>query len=460
VSEVITFHTPGTGLPDFEARIALGLAAAALNAVSPSAVTLAESNDHFVLTIRADDGERRLAKSLAWMCVNKLGDEEALRRLPGAHVKSVPGQARSIVGFGRQLAADPRLSHYAQRFAPVPRRGSHDFACGHSNKIFSALLVFSPYIGRPPKRNNWTGVNNLPVCGHCAVLALLGVKVFQIDIPIKGTKERFFALPQFSHSVSGDMLARYLAAAKTVWGGLDDIPADACMLALAVKSPSLLESSCGAFQCSRYEPAKAAARYGTLGEQKTVAAFRFLARSAFCRALVQAVCRNDKRTELMRHLAAAIQHSDARAAADFCRVYGTANGAWPFMHEDVTMYLAGKEVCNVNPRLLDREGDDFNAIRQVADMLKHFVAKQNFGFVDNIRKARTLGDFARILADAQREAESLVLRTKRRDPVPPFVPSQETMRRVLELANDDVQRQDIQTLLAILAFTYYRKEEQ
>mgnify|MGYP000138419900 CR=1 FL=1 len=37
---VTIFYTPGTGLPDFEMRIALGLCGAALNSVKPEKIRL------------------------------------------------------------------------------------------------------------------------------------------------------------------------------------------------------------------------------------------------------------------------------------------------------------------------------------------------------------------------------------------------------------------------------------
>jgi hypothetical protein len=154
-------------------------------------------------------------------------------------------------------------------------------------------------------------------------------------------------------------------------------------------------------------------------------------------------------------LSRALQNQEPTAAVDFARAHASATDAKSLLPWPVTQFL-GKEVCSVDQSFLDKDGEAFQVIRQVADMLQFFVKQRNFGYVDNLRKARDADEFAALLLDAQREAQSVVLDRKKHEK--PFLPGQETVRRLLEMANDEDRFRSVQTLLALLSFTYYRKE--
>ena len=103
------------------------------------------------------------------------------------------------------------------------------------------------------------------------------------------------------------------------------------------------------------------------------------------------------------------------------------------------------------------EGDKFDVIKKVSDMLQYFVRERNFGYVDNLRKARDADEFAKLLLDAQREAQSAMLDPKKQ--AKPYLPGQSTIQNMLLLVNDnEKQFHSVQTLVALLAFTYYKKE--
>ncbi len=62
------------------------------------------------------------------------------------------------------------------------------------------------------------------------------------------------------------------------------------------------------------------------------------------------------------------------------------------------------------------------------------------------------------MLDAQREAQSAMLDPKKQNNKP-FLPGQNTLQYLLQLINEDERQfKSVQTLIALLAFTYYKKE--
>lgn len=283
-----SFYTPGTGLPDFEMRIALGLCAAALNVLEPERVRLIEKLDRYVVEL--DDGPDMsfaLARGLGWLCQNRLADQSLLLRTPGFRPLHLEKQAKGVAEFGKKLS-DARYDLTNIFGVNVNKRmGAHDYACGHKDstdkKIFSALLAFSPQLGQPPKRNNPTHQINLPVCPYCGVTGLAGVAFFQIDIsisnPDRSKRERFFFLPHFQGEISGTVLAQYLAATKHIRGNLEDIPTSSGTIALLGLYPHLIDAignSIASFYVGRLDSSGNAPRYGYYVEQPAQMEILFL----------------------------------------------------------------------------------------------------------------------------------------------------------------------------------------
>jgi len=139
---------------------------------------------------------------------------------------------------------------------------------------------------------------------------------------------------------------------------------------------------------------------------------------------------------------------------DFARTYVGVKEAKVLLPMAVTDFVV-KEAFNMDKLLLD--GENFDVIKEISDMLQYFVKQRNFGYVDSLRKARNVDEFSKLLLDAQREAQSIILDQKKRDK--PFLPRQSTIRKMLLLLSEnEKQFRAIQTLVALLAFTYYKKE--
>jgi hypothetical protein len=466
MSKVTTLYTPGTGLPDFEMRIALGLCAAALNVIEPEKIKLREEFDRYVIEIvDGSDSFVNIQRSLGWLCQNRLADQSLLLRTPGFRPRHLDAQAKGVAVFGNKLLKGNY--HLADIFksSDKKRMGAHDYPCGHSgfkdDEPFGALLALSPQLGRPPKRNNVSSVNNLPLCPFCGVAGLAGTVFFQIDIsisnPDRTKKERFFFLPRFRGETNGTVLSKYLAATKHIRGNLDNIPAYAATLALLALYPHLIEaigSATDTVFVGRLDSSGNAPRYGYNIEQQVQKEIRFLD-SVYNRAFVQRCYRSDSKSELLGLLAQSLQNHDVKSALDFARSYVSATESKAFLPWATAEFFT-KEVFKMDKSLL--EGERFKVIRDVADMLQYFVKERNFGYVDNLRKARDADEFAKLLLDAQREAQSAMLDPKKQNNKP-FLPGQNTIQHLLQTINEDEKQfKSVQTLIALLAFTYYKKE--
>lgn len=505
MSQTITLYTPGTGLPDFEMRIALGLCAAALNAFAPEKVCLYQEAERYVIAIEDEQVQEKLKNSLAWLCANRIGRPEALMQISGfykakvhpstegAKVKS-EGYAKKIAKFANLI----RQSNPEKLFAITtamnkPLRRTFK-SCGHihapKTKIFDAIFPLSPEIGKIPIPRGTTKRKNLAVCSLCGVLAVLGAYSFQLhlSVPPKGKNrpELIFAfLPKFSKEIPGPALARFLSATKYVERRITELPAVASGLVLLAGYPHLVEAltihhvSLEGFSVSVAERlGNRAPRFVARFEEDCSMPVSFLQYSVRNRALVQRMLRDrtfeNSRVNILITLSRALRNSDSTALVDFARSYVVATKSqdgqlpiWALVPEPTAEFFA-KEVIEMDKKLLEPER--FDTISDFARMLKFFVARRNFGPVDNLRKARDTDEFMEIICNAQREVESIAtLKEKERNkalahldisPYLLFVPTVNKVQHLLQIVTEQEGRnfKSVQTLIALLAFTYYRKE--
>ncbi|RLG35556.1 hypothetical protein DRN98_00995 [Methanosarcinales archaeon] len=280
MNNITSLYTPGTGLPDFEMRIALGLCATALNCLTPEKIKLVEQFDRYVIEVEEEKHkvDLLLTKALGWLCQNRLSDEKLLIRIPGFRQKWLEKQARRVSEFGKRLLTDDvkLTSVFVERVEK--RKGAHVIVCGHNyskaEKIMDALLSFSPHLGKPPKRNNCANIKNLPLCPFCIAVGLAGTVLFQVDIninhPNRSKKEQIFFLPHFRGQTRGEELAQYLAITKHIDGNLDDIPAPAALLTLLSLYPHLADlfgNFDASFFIGRADSSGNAPRYGYQAER-------------------------------------------------------------------------------------------------------------------------------------------------------------------------------------------------
>jgi len=492
MSNVTTFYTPGTGLPDFEMRIALGLCAAALNAVEPDKLSLEKTEGGYAIKVKHCNAKELMRNALSWFCLNSIGDYDKLNNISGFYgailkptffkksgKERFPGYAKMFARYGMYLQkADPeKLFNIAYVRNKTIR--TVFLSCGHeknSDMKMTAITPLSPEIGKVPLPSRGhtyrRAINrdNLDVCPLCATLAILGSSTFQIHliVPAKEKGRQIYSfLPHFSGTVSGNALSEFCASSRFIkqWQkeamGLSMTSMGIVLLASyphIVKLLSEYNIPLQGFFVAVAEQKDQAPRYVGKFEQTIELDTKYLMFSPYNRALVSQIYKESRfinyRSELLGLLVRSLQNQDEKSALDFARSYVGATESKAMLPWSSSEFFA-KEVFDMDISLL--EGEKFKIIKEVADMLQYFVRERNFGYVDNLRKARDADEFAKLLLDVQREAQSAMLDPKKQ--IKPFLPGQNTIQRLLQLINEaEKQFKSVQTLVALLAFTYYKKE--
>lgn len=488
-----SFYTPGIGLPDFEMRIALGLCTAALNVMEPERITLRSEDDRYSVDVEHQEANRKIRDSLSWFCTNSIGESGKLSGISGFYgaiinpsmfkksgTERFPGYAKMLSRF----AADIRKSDPDKLFniSPTnPKKLKDTFLnCGHtvnSSIKMSAITPLSPEIGKVPLPSEGISSrmaikrDNLDVCPLCATLAILGSSVFQIHliIPAREKGRQIYSfLPHFTGDVPGPALSVFSASAKHVKQWQEKafgLPMPTLMLVLLASYPHLVDAlseygiQLSTFFVSVAEQKDQAPRYVGKFEQVAEIELKYLQFSAYNRALVNKIY-NDKefenhRSELLGFLTQSLQNYNVKSALDLARTYVSATEGKAMLPWSTTEFFA-REVGKMDKTLL--EGEKFKVIKEAADMLQYFVKERNFGYVNNLRKASDADEFARLLLDAQRDAQSVMLDPKKQNNKP-YLPGQSTIQHLLQIVNEDERQfKSVQTLVSLLAFTYYKKE--
>lgn len=483
---MITLQTPGTGFDDFESKIALGLCRIALDCVEPEKVTLEESFDRYLVHINTDE-DQEIKDALSLWIISIISSEDFLQKIPCTRPKEIydgwntykktgkkvkrKGHASKLAELGIQTKAGTlRISDlYNPDVSREPRKGSHDSVCGHKiEKILGAILAFSSQLGSPPIRNNPARSTEPPdICPYCAALGFIGISSFQIEITIskegRWTKERYFFIPRFRGVIKGDVLSSYIAAIKNIKPTLNSIPVNSTLLALLSLHPHAgriiqkhhHEKTLPSFFIARADTSGNAPRFQYFKERNVDTELMFLGDNPYNVALSQNAYRMaDTKPEVIGLLSNALQFKQNQDAVSFCREYVSVKEGKQLIYKESIKYIA-KEVLGMDEKLID----DPN-IGAIASMLRFFVSKQKFGYVDNLRGSRTPEEFEKHLLSAQRDAASIYSKPndkKDREEKWLFLPNENNIREVLKLLEKNFEQ--VKTLTCLLSFSYWKKEE-
>jgi CRISPR type I-A-associated protein Csa5 len=476
---MITLQTPGTGFDDFESRIALGLCRVALDCIEPNKLTLEESFDRYLIHIDMDEARKDdLAKSLSLWCLRLLSDEGFLGQNIGVRPRWRQQQAMGVATFGMAAQKGQAFQDIFQKYEGVTqrtRKGSQDSSCGHEypkeEKIFGALEeVFSPQLGQPPKRDNITNQKTLDLCPSCGVLGLLGTASFQLIISLRrrGTTvmEKYFMMPRFRGEVNGESLLSYIATVKHIRPSLYDVPSNSAVLALLSYYPHLsrvIQITVGqypTFFVSRADTSGNVRRYEHFEEKKVEDEIRFLGNKDFGSynvALAQKAYRfTEDKPELLGLLSKTLQLKQPQDAISFYREYASVTEGKLLVYNESTLYVL-KEVLKMEESLID----DPN-IGAMAAMLRYFVRDRKYGYVDNLRSSRSPEEFEKYILSALRDAASIHSKpedTKTPDEKRLRLPNEANIREFLRLLQGG-KFEDVKTLVCLLAFSYWKKEEE
>jgi CRISPR type I-A-associated protein Csa5 len=286
---------------------------------------------------------------------------------------------------------------------------------------------------------------------------------FQIGVTItrnkRFTKEKYFFIPHFRGKTNGNTLLSFIAVIKHVQPKLVSVPGNTSLLALLSIHPHL----CRTFQAASilsFFVAKAdkdnrgTSRFQYFKEKNIDVELMFLGDNTYNVALAQnAYTYAEDKPELLGLLSRTLEFKLSQDAVSFCREYVSMSEGKQMVYRESVRYIA-KEVLGMDEKLVD----DPN-IGALASMLRFFVSKQKFGYVDNLRGSRTLDEFEKHLLSAQRDAASIYGKSddkKDKDERWLYLPSDNNIREFLKLAGKNFEQ--VKTLTCLLAFTYWKKE--
>ncbi len=456
-------HTPGTGYPELEAKIAFGLARVGLEC--SDGVEIEPQPGFYRVTVEASANE--LNKALRTLANRGLGAEHQYLGQPGIQVR----------WYRRYLPEPSELQDVTEVYGR-PTTGARsefrDNMCGHAaveawggSKGF--ILMASPSVGKPAKRDRPHSEDNLRLCSHCGAMAMLATLnfVFQAQIGDIGDRDAKKAVitPIPQQPISADLLTRMQAAQKMMPDRIarGDLPGRTVPLAFVAQSRSaaqlLTEASCLAHTVI-FDPS---ARDRVIATHFTSidSYARFADASAFNTATVRWMLSSapplvDPLMQLCRMLTDSNLTARRKTAGIFARSYvaGVSPDDPRLLYSATASYI-GEDVLMIPPEIMTNE-----SINSVASMLRYFVRKRNYGFVDNIRNARYGSHdlertLSQVLRQAQAEAASATEGEAR-----VWLPDDEEVTEVITLASESVEAfENVKLALALLGLSRWRGKE-
>ncbi len=154
---------------------------------------------------------------------------------------------------------------------------------------------------------------------------------------------------------------------------------------------------------------------------------------------------NNEAFGAMQELNNAIYYHEKDSIPKFARLYLQETSSDYFtnlLYPETAKYLL-KEVA-----MIDSETIENPALNSLARTLRYFIREKKYGYADDIRNARQDSrDFEKTIAKMLREGR---LRLEQKEKI--HLPSDEEIKEVFKLANDDFE--STKTALVILAFSF------
>ncbi|MGD9495036.1 MAG: hypothetical protein AB7Y46_01875 [Armatimonadota bacterium] len=456
---MITLHTPATGYPELEAKLAFGLARIGLECSEN--ITITPQPAFYQVTIDASEDEAN--EALVTLATRSLGGEHQYFGQPGIQPRWAPNYPPEPEEVRGLLAACTACS-------PVERTGLGDMMCGHGqiaewggSKGF--ILVASASVGKPARRDRPQARDNLRLCTLCGTLVMLATHnfVFQTSIGDRDAK-RAVMTPIPSGRLRTPELVEMQSAQKLTPEQIarSDIPAVTVPLAFLARFPHaaklLSETEC-LLHTVIFDPS---ARDRVVATQfasvRDVA--RFVDASPFNAATVERLISPaqpvvDPLMQLARLLNEGGPRARRRLATSFARGYVSgADPANPRLLYPVTARYIAEELLMIPAEIMRNE-----AIASVASALRHFVIERNYGFVDNVRNARyDSHDLERTLTQMLRQMQ--VHRVAKKQGA--WLPDDAQVADVITLASkseDDFENVKLALTLLALSRWHGREEE-
>ncbi len=456
----IVLYTPATGFPDLEVKIAYGLARVGIEAFGVEKVAIENKDGFYTINIEANENEFfKLNRTFNLLCKRLLASEHIPLLTPGIKKSGTSG------GFVGNIITKENenfsLEVYQQTRKFYRNHTKDELICDHTDtKVVGTVLGLaaeSSYhrtrnildIGPSQKDTIRRPTEPKKICKTCALLALLGIWyasfIFQV------AEKEVIAIPMLKGKISGLTLQEIFSIQHEIrknWFN-QEIPQTAIPLVLLSKIPSsadiLQDFDLFIAVLSRQQGYHVDGLYLIPIENY----LDFIRQTSYNVATIENILRN-KTCESLQELNNIIYNRNKVSLPKFARLYVAETSTNKFtnlLYPETTKYFL-KEVAMISQEIIENP-----ALKSFARTLQYFIKEKKYSYADNIRNAKKEAkDFEETIAKMLREGR---LRLEQSEMI--HIPSEEEIKEVFRLANQDFEATKI--ALTILAFSFLSKAE-
>jgi len=452
MNEEITLYTPATGFPDLELKIAYGLARMGIETYDSERTMIKDNGGFYSVIVKGNLDKLELTFNT--LCKRLLSSSYIPFSTPG-----ISGRSAESITIDEE--DNFSLSLY-QIPVSISENKNAEAICRHKStglEKIGNIIGFSASTSYHHRRDGLDisiqqGIPRRPtepkkICKACGMLALLGTwyatfifsiadrEVIVIPIPkdqISGAQlQEIFSL---QHQIRKDWISQEIPQTLIPLSFLSRIPSSADILEgfdlyIAVMSCQQGYHVDGLFliPIDNY--------------------LVFLKASSYNVASVDTMLRREALGAL-QELNYSIFNNTPSVLPKFARLYvqeTSTNNFINLLYPETAKYLL-EEVAMINSEIIEN-----TALGSLARTLRYFVRERKYGYADDIRNARKESkDFEETIAKMLREGR---LRLEQKEKI--HLPTDEEMKEVFRLANDDFDK--VKTALVILAFSFPSRAE-
>ena len=469
---MLSLETPRTGLIDGEAKIAWGLARVLLECLEePQQMTMIPQPDHYRLEVEGTVSPQDFRHAFLTWCIRVLSSEPKMRDTPGAPLKYFEDYCQRLRDFPQYFSELDIMGFYLPpRPLPIEKKSFHKVnRCHHNNESFDqmkgcklkrVILFSSAHIGKPYKRNRAGAASNIRLCPLCNALSLIGARTAQKSIRL-GNRGIVAITPLIISSITGDDYIKLISAINYLEEWINEIPINSVMLVLLARAPHLAEVSSGINLTLHLALIEAQKRVSSTSLIPLKPLADYISHKSFNTYIASRAYSRHARTDLrtLLYLSDLLLSRDyARQrwlAYAFARQYIVNENSQKgevcnYIYPQTTNYIL-KEVLKMPPELITDQH-----LRSATNMLRYFVRERKFGYVDNIRNARTPQEFKKEFLLALREARSIFEGSKPGE-ARPHIPSERDIEHILKLIEEHLE--EVKTVMALFALSFPARKE-
>ncbi len=452
---MITLYTPATGFPDLEIKIAYGLARVGIEAGIEFKLLVDKGFYKIEFETDSDD---KLKQSFLNILRRLLSSDRFFDLGVKAKDKGKYSANNEIIENINKKCEFLKVFNFRD-FSNLDIK--KDIFCGHPyipkfGRSSGLILISSFHAGKPYERDKRFSTFNQSLCSICGYLAVLGLHSFAFNIQMgsRENKKYCLVLPIPQDRLITEQLLLLLSFQKTLhnfW--LSDIlPLETFVIGLLSKVPSLCDIIKDLHLLFHLSLLSKNNRGDTVIEQtafvNTLKFAKFISDNPFNAACIEKLLGNSKtqpKISSLLEITNILKSQQKFNILKFARLYAKETSTDNFsnlLYPETTKYLL-KEVAMIKQNIIENP-----SLKSLARTLRYFIREKKYSYADNIRNAKKeTKDFEETIVKMLREGR---LRLEQKEMI--HLPSDEEIKKVFELANEDFESTKL--ALVMLAFTF------